>query len=87
MTAYQAVRPEAQAGVLSFTIEGMDCELVGEMLGRQGIAVRAGLHCAPLAHRSAGTLECGTVRVSFSDFNTLAEVECLARAVRHLGGG
>ena len=34
-------------------------------LARMGIALRAGLHCAPLAHESAGTLESGTVRVSF----------------------
>ena len=42
-----------------------DCEELAEHLGRQGICVRAGLHCAPLAHESAGTLETGTVRVSF----------------------
>ena len=35
------------------------------MLGQRGIAVRAGLHCAPLAHESAGTLDTGTVRISF----------------------
>ena len=34
-------------------------------LGKRGIAVRAGLHCAPLAHESAGTIAQGTVRVSF----------------------
>ncbi len=37
-------------------------------LAEAGIAVRAGLHCAPMAHRSGGTLETGTVRVSFSAF-------------------
>ena len=36
-----------------------------EFLGKQGICVRAGLHCAPLAHESAGTLRTGTVRISF----------------------
>ena len=35
-----------------------------EFLAGKGIAVRSGLHCAPLAHESAGTLETGTVRVS-----------------------
>lgn len=53
-----------QAGTVSF-VPNMDCEELAEKLGRQGIAVRAGLHCAPLAHESAGTLETGTVRVSF----------------------
>ena len=34
-------------------------------MAARGIALRAGLHCAPLAHESAGTLESGTLRVSF----------------------
>lgn len=53
-----------QSGTVSFVPQG-DCEELGERLARRGIAVRAGLHCAPLAHESAGTLETGTVRVSF----------------------
>jgi len=53
-----------QAGTVSF-LPGMDCEEAAEQLGSLGIAVRAGLHCAPFAHESAGTLETGTVRVSF----------------------
>lgn len=53
-----------QAGTVSF-VPGVDCESAAELLARQGIAVRAGLHCAPLAHESAGTLKTGTVRVSF----------------------
>lgn len=53
-----------QAGTVSFVPEE-DCEEVAAALARRGIAVRAGLHCAPLAHDSAGTLESGTVRVSF----------------------
>lgn len=76
--------PGTQAGVVSFTADALDCEEVGERLGRQGIAVRAGLHCAPLAHESAGTLESGTVRASFSDFNTPREVARLATAVAQM---
>ena len=53
-----------QSGTVSFVPRG-DCEELGEKLAQRGIAVRAGLHCAPLAHESAGTLETGTVRVSF----------------------
>lgn len=64
-----------QAGVLSFRIHGVDCEEVGRWLGERDVAVRAGLHCAPLAHKAAGTLDTGTVRVSFSAFNTAGEVE------------
>jgi selenocysteine lyase/cysteine desulfurase len=53
-----------QAGTVSF-VPGMDCEEAAQKLADMGIGVRAGLHCAPLAHESAGTLETGTVRLSF----------------------
>jgi hypothetical protein len=53
-----------QAATVSF-LPGMDCEEAAAFLADRGIAVRAGLHCAPFAHESAGTLETGTVRVSF----------------------
>ena len=53
-----------QAATVSFIPKG-DCEEMAELLAQRGIAVRAGLHCAPLAHESAGTLDTGTVRVSF----------------------
>ena len=84
ITVFQAEEPAAQAGVLSLRIDGMDCEAAGEALGRRGIAVRAGLHCAPLAHRSAGTLETGTVRISVSAFNTAQELRRLIRAAAEL---
>lgn len=53
-----------QSGTLSF-VPGMDCQDAAEKLWKRGIAVRAGLHCAPLAHESGGTLPGGTVRISF----------------------
>lgn len=61
--------------MVSLRVPSMDCEEVGEKLGQAGIAVRAGLHCAPLAHRTAGTFESGTLRASFSAFNQPWEVE------------
>ena len=75
-----------QMGVLSFQIQGVDCEEAGAALARRGIAVRAGLHCAPLAHQTAGTAELGTIRASFSAFNTPQEVLALVRAVSALPG-
>lgn len=42
-----------------------DCEELAQLLGEMDVAVRAGLHCAPLAHESAGTLDTGTVRLCF----------------------
>lgn len=84
VTVYAAPRLFCQAGVLSFQVRGMDCEEVGEALGSQGIALRAGLHCAPLAHRSAGTFDRGTVRASFSAFNTRQEIQTFTEAVARL---
>ncbi len=61
---FQVFSGPHQASALSF-LPGMDCEEAAEFLAREDIAVRAGLHCAPFAHESAGTLDTGTVRVSF----------------------
>ena len=71
--------PSRYMPVLSFNIEGEDSERVAAVLNdRFGIAVRAGLHCAPLAHRSYGTLDTGTVRAVVSAFTTRAQVEFFA---------
>lgn len=63
-----------QAGVVSFTAEGREVEALAGALAERGIAVRAGLHCAPAAHQTAGTVDTGTVRASFSHWNTPEEV-------------
>lgn len=84
MELFEAEDPTQQAGVLSFRWAGHSAEEVGERLGQKGIAVRAGYHCAPLAHRSAGTLESGTVRVSFSAFNQPWEAQNLARTLKSM---
>ena len=71
-----------QTGVLSFIVEGIDCEEMGEAMASRGIALRAGLHCAPLAHRTAGTLKTGTIRFSPSAFNTPAQVMQFAQILQ-----
>jgi selenocysteine lyase/cysteine desulfurase len=53
---------------------------MAEKLGAFGIAVRAGLHCAPLAHESAGTLETGTVRISFGHDADFRQILALKQA-------
>lgn len=60
----QVFAGDHQGGTVSFVPDG-DCEEFAQKLAQRGIAVRAGLHCAPTAHESAGTLGTGTVRVSF----------------------
>lgn len=63
-----------QTGVLSFTFPGEDPETTAARYSDAGFALRAGLHCAPLAHRSLGTFPSGTVRLSVSAFTTKSEV-------------
>jgi selenocysteine lyase/cysteine desulfurase len=64
-----------QCGVLSVLPARMDCETFAAALAEQGVAVRSGLHCAPFAHRTAGTLDTGTVRFSVSPLNTAREID------------
>ena len=71
---FTAQNASDQSGVLSLRLQNIDAETCAEKLSERGIAVRAGLHCAPYAHVSAGTLDGGTVRFSFSPFNTTGEV-------------
>lgn len=73
---------DAIGGVLSFVREGYDVTDIAATLAARGICVRAGLHCAPLAHRALGTLQSGSVRLSFSPFNTLSDLDALWRALR-----
>jgi len=75
---------ETQSGVLSLRCRGLDSETAAGMLGEKGVCVRGGLHCAPLAHESAGTLETGTVRFSFSPFNTEEEIETACSRLREM---
>ena len=76
----QVFSGEHQGGTVSF-VPSMDCEELAYELGKRGIAVRAGLHCAPLAHESAGTLESGTVRVSFGHDAANYQTDTLLRTL------
>ena len=72
-----------QSGVLSFTAEGWDCEELAARLAQRKICVRAGLHCAPTAHESAGTIKTGTVRMSFSPFVRESDVLRAAAVIKN----
>lgn len=72
-----------QAATISF-VPDMDCEEAAQLLAREGIAVRAGLHCAPFAHESAGTLDTGTVRVSFGHDTSDTQTDRFLRAASKL---
>ena len=75
---------EGQSGTLSVRAETMDCETLAARLAEHGVCTRAGLHCAPLAHESAGTLNTGTLRLTPSAFNTTREIEETIRILREI---
>ncbi len=85
VTIYGPRDPALQTAVVSFNIAGIPAEEVGmELDERYGIMVRAGLHCAPAAHATIGTLETGTVRASPGFFTTKDEILYFLDAVREI---
>ena len=82
---YGPADPTDSVGVLSLNITGISCDDVGIRLEQQfGIFTRTGLHCAPAAHRSIGTIDKGTVRFSVSRFTTEAEIDAALAALESI---
>jgi cysteine desulfurase family protein len=76
---------ERRAPVVSFNIAGMDPAAVALELDEHfGIMSRSGLHCAPAAHKTIGTYPMGTVRFSFSYFNTEEQIISSIEALRKI---
>ena len=72
-------------GVFAFNIPSISSNEVANLLNEKyDICVRSGYHCAPKKHEALGTLNSGAIRVSFSLFNTFAEVERLIGIVKHI---
>lgn len=80
--------PQPTAGgwapVISFNIEGYKSGETARFLNENGIAVRAGLHCAPTAHRIMGTLENGAVRAAPATFNSAADIKAMITALKKM---
>jgi cysteine desulfurase / selenocysteine lyase len=75
-------------GLLTANVRGLEPQDVGDILdGDFGVAVRAGLHCAPLAHEDLGTSPHGSVRFSFGPFNTRVEVDRVIEAMEKIVTG
>lgn len=71
-------------GIVSCLVDGISSESAGELFNRLGIAVRTGLHCAPLAHRFLRTFPAGTVRFSVNAFTTDNDYEELRNALDYI---
>jgi cysteine desulfurase/selenocysteine lyase len=73
---------EERGAVISFSVEGLHPHDVAALLDAEGIAVRAGHHCAQPLMRALGVV--GTSRASFSVYNSVVEVDLLAAALERL---
>ncbi|WP_018131414.1 aminotransferase class V-fold PLP-dependent enzyme [Effusibacillus pohliae] len=87
LALYGPDRDQPRCPVVSFSMEGYDANEVGFILDTHyQIAVRAGLHCSPLAHETVGTIRTGLVRASLGYFNTEQEIGELVRALKEIAG-
>lgn len=85
ITVYGPADPAANAGVVSLNFDGVVCSEAGLALDRAfGILTRTGLHCAPAAHRTIGTVPRGTVRFSVSQFTTKEEIDQVVCALAQI---
>lgn len=74
--------PEQQyVGIVSCLFEGISSDVAGNLLSKQGVSVRTGLHCAPLAHKFLGTYPAGTIRFSVGYFTLQEDFDALYEAV------
>ncbi len=77
--------PARQVATVSISLPGWEpADLAAVLDGSFGIAVRAGLHCAPMAHRTLGTFPAGTVRLSSGCFTTSEDIDQVVKALEHL---
>ena len=76
----------SRVGVISVTLDGFDPQIVASILDENfGVQSRAGLHCAPGAHRAIGTFENGgTVRLSVGPFTSVTDIEVAADALKEI---
>jgi cysteine desulfurase family protein len=85
VTVYGPGLPGRQVPVVSFNLGTIGSSEVAFLLDRvYDIACRSGLHCAPAAHRTMGTLKSGTVRLSMSYHNTAEEVDQALKAIAEI---
>jgi cysteine desulfurase family protein len=73
----------AHIGILAFSLDRRDDGELAAWLDRdRGLMLRAGLHCAPAAHRRLGTFPEGSLRAGIGPFNNEADVDALVKAIR-----
>lgn len=78
--------PTSPGGIVTFALPLPSAE-VADLLNERDVAVRGGLHCAPLIHRHLGTFETGLVRASVSGLNTEREVLFFLQTIDQIANG
>ncbi len=85
MPQYKAYFSPNGCGIAAFAHRDVPSEEAAGILSEKfDIAVRGGLHCAPLVHKALSTFPDGLIRASFSADQTLRDVEALVRALRQI---
>lgn len=77
----QVLAPRARGSVLSFIDRYVSSDKLAAELGERGICVRGGYHCAPLAHRTLGSEDRGSVRLGFGFFNDISDIDAACDAI------
>lgn len=84
VTHYGQFQREPRVPIVTLNLGQMSSGEVADRLGERGIAVRGGIHCAPLLHTRFGTKQQGAVRFSFSHQNTLEEADKALLALQEI---
>lgn len=75
---------EKNIGVISCVFDGYSSDSIGQVLSDKNIAVRTGLHCAPLGHELLKTAPDGTVRISVNYFTSGEDIQALNEALDYI---
>jgi len=88
LSIYKADDPGRQGNLFSFSVAGASSsDIAYELFSKHKIAVRAGLHCSPAAHKTLGTLDVGgTVRICLGHFHTEKDTDNLIAAIADVTG-
>lgn len=82
---YGPIERERRVGVVAFNIKGLDPNETASILDQHyGIAVRAGFHCTPLGHLTAGTDQYGAVRASISYHSSEKDIDIFLEAIKEI---
>lgn len=82
---YGPIGIKDRVGVISLNMMDLNPQKIGHLLDEKyGIMVRTGLHCAPCAHRTMGTVARGTIRIGLGYFSSEKDIDCFVQAAKDI---